>query len=82
MRVHSGLTQKEVARRMSTTQASIARLEGGSQNPGIRTLQDFASANGFCVEIGFIRSAIANERVDCVMVLDDAVPDCAFTKSR
>lgn len=52
----SRLTQAEVARRMGTTQTAIARLEAGRQSPSMRTLQDYARANGFCLEIGFVRA--------------------------
>lgn len=36
-RSRAGLTQEEVARRMKTTQAVIARLEGGGSKPSTRT---------------------------------------------
>ena len=43
-RTNSGLTQAELAKRMSTTQAVIARLEAGGRRPSTRTLERLAKA--------------------------------------
>ena len=43
-RTRAGLTQEQVARRMKTTQAVIARLEGGGSKPSTRTLERYAKA--------------------------------------
>ncbi len=72
MRSYSKLTQKEVAQRMATTQAAIARLESGVQSPSVRTLLSYARANGFCLEIGFVRSPGAAEKTGCILVIEDA----------
>ena len=45
-RTSAGLTQEQVARRMKTTQAVIARLESGGSKPSTRTLERFAAATG------------------------------------
>jgi len=45
-RVRAGLTQDEVARRMQTTQSTIARLESGRTLPSMRTLTRYAEATG------------------------------------
>ena len=45
-RSRAGLTQEELAKRMNTTQAVIARLEGGTHMPSTRTLEKFAKATG------------------------------------
>ena len=45
-RTRAGLTQGEVAQRMGTTQSVIARLEGGTRMPSIRTVQRYAQAVG------------------------------------
>lgn len=66
LRARSGLSQAEVARRMETSQAAIARLEAGKQSPSMRTLQDFARANGYCLEIGFVP---ADDRTGCILVI-------------
>ena len=58
-RAHAGLTQEEVARRMGTTQAVIARLEGGRVRPSTRTLDRFARATGTRLRISFEPAAPA-----------------------
>jgi ribosome-binding protein aMBF1 (putative translation factor) len=45
-RTRAGLTQEQVAQRMKTTQAVIARLEGGGSKPSTRTLERYAEATG------------------------------------
>lgn len=52
-RSRAGLTQAEVAQRMQTTQAVIARLEGGGTRPSTRTLEKFAKATGSRLRISF-----------------------------
>lgn len=47
------MTQDEVARRMGTTQAVVARLESGRTMPSTRTLQRFAEATGTRLVISF-----------------------------
>lgn len=42
----AGLTQEQLARRMSTTQAAIARLERHDSNPRLSTLRRAAEATG------------------------------------
>jgi transcriptional regulator with XRE-family HTH domain len=52
-RLAAGLTQKELAERMQTTQSVIARLEGGRVWPSTRTLERFAKATGTRLKISF-----------------------------
>ncbi len=52
-RAAAGLTQKQLATRMKTSQAYIARLEGGKEKPSTRTLNRFAKATGHRVVINF-----------------------------
>jgi transcriptional regulator with XRE-family HTH domain len=52
-RTRAGLTQQEVATRMKTTQAVIARLEGGGSKPSTRTLERYAEATGSRLRISF-----------------------------
>ncbi len=52
-RVKAGLTQAQVAQRMGTTQAVVARLEGGRARPSTRTLERFAKATGTSLKISF-----------------------------
>ena len=58
-RAASGLTQAEVAARVGTTQSAIARLESPSagHSPSVGTLQKYAKALGFKVEIRFVPDA-------------------------
>jgi ribosome-binding protein aMBF1 (putative translation factor) len=52
-RSRAGLTQEQVAKAMGTTQAVIARLEGGRVKPSTRTLERFAKATGTRLRIRF-----------------------------
>jgi transcriptional regulator with XRE-family HTH domain len=52
-RTRAGLTQEEVARKMKTTQAVIARLEGGGSKPSTRTLERYTEATGSRLRITF-----------------------------
>jgi len=52
-RAHAGLTQDQVAHRMDTTQAVIARMEGGGSMPSTRTLEKYARATGTRLKISF-----------------------------
>jgi transcriptional regulator with XRE-family HTH domain len=52
-RTRAGLTQKQVARRMKTTQAVVARLEGGGSKPSTRTLERYAEATRSRLRITF-----------------------------
>src|ERR1700761_8399216 len=52
-RARAGLTQEQVAQRMKTTQAVIARLEGGGSMPSTRTLEKYARATGTRLKISF-----------------------------
>lgn len=45
-RIAAGLTQKQLAQRMGTTQSAIARLESGTRTPTIDTLYHLAEALG------------------------------------
>jgi ribosome-binding protein aMBF1 (putative translation factor) len=52
-RAHAGLTQGQLAERMHTTQAVIARLESGRVKPSTRTLERLAAATGMRLRISF-----------------------------
>ena len=52
-RARAGLTQEQVAKRMKTTQAVVARLESGGSKPSTRTLERFAKATGSRLRISF-----------------------------
>lgn len=55
-RAASGLTQAQVAERIGTTQSAVARLESGKAKPSIATLQRYADALGYRVEIRFVKT--------------------------
>jgi ribosome-binding protein aMBF1 (putative translation factor) len=52
-RARAGLTQEELAARMKTKQAVIARLESGRARPSTRTLERVAQATGHRLKISF-----------------------------
>ena len=52
-RRRSGLSQTELARRMNTTQSTVARLESGRGQPSTWTLVRFAKATGHTLKISF-----------------------------
>jgi ribosome-binding protein aMBF1 (putative translation factor) len=56
-RARAGLTQEQLARRMRTTQAVVARLESGRVKPSTRTLERFAAATGTRLKISFEAAA-------------------------
>ncbi|NCN68022.1 MAG: helix-turn-helix transcriptional regulator [Thiomicrospira sp.] len=53
MRQKAGLTQEEIAQKMSTQKSNISRLESGSGNPGWKTLQKYAHACGFKIQLQY-----------------------------
>lgn len=50
----SGLTQKELAERTGIAQGDISKLENGSANPSIRTLQRLAAGMGMKLQLSFM----------------------------
>lgn len=52
-RAGAAMTQEDVAARMGTTQAVVARLESGRVMPSTRTLKRFAEATGTRLTISF-----------------------------
>lgn len=53
-RVSSGLTQQQLADRTGINQADISKLESGSANPSLRTLQRLAAGMGMNLRIDFV----------------------------
>ena len=49
----SGLTQKELAERTGISQGDISKMENGSANPSIRTLQRLAAGMGMKLQLEF-----------------------------
>jgi transcriptional regulator with XRE-family HTH domain len=63
-RAESGLTQAEVAERIGTTQSAIARLESAEpkHSPSIATLQKYAKALGYTVEVKLVKERRLTKR--------------------
>ncbi|MBU2053613.1 MAG: helix-turn-helix transcriptional regulator [Proteobacteria bacterium] len=59
-RTAAGITQAEVADRIGTTQSAVARLESGrgKHSPSLATLQKYAHALGYRLELRLINEAI------------------------
>ena len=53
LRMDSGLTQEEFARRMGTTKSAISRLESGHHAPSVKTLSNIATAFQKTLSISF-----------------------------
>ena len=53
-RIETGLTQKELSEKTGISQADISRLEHGTANPSIKTLQRIATALDRKLSIQFI----------------------------
>ena len=49
-----GLTQKELSTRSGIAQGDISKLENGSANPSVKTLQRLAKAMGKKLKIEFV----------------------------
>ncbi|MEI8233017.1 MAG: helix-turn-helix transcriptional regulator [bacterium] len=53
-RVEKGMTQAQIAKKMGTTQSSIARVESGKSHPTIPFMQRLAEALDMRLEIKFL----------------------------
>ena len=56
-REEAGLSQRELAARMGTSQAAIARLEAGSVAPTLTTLQKVAAALNLKIAVGLSKAS-------------------------
>lgn len=63
-RAAAGLTQADVAARIGTTQSAIARLESADtrHSPSVATLQRYASALGYTLQIRLVKARAGNPR--------------------
>ena len=52
-RKSSGMTQKQLSEKTGIAQADISKLESGSANPSLRTLQRLAAGMGMRITIEF-----------------------------
>ena len=53
-RKNSGLTQKQLAKRTGIAQGDISKLESGSGNPSLKTLQRLAAAMDMKLRLEFL----------------------------
>lgn len=53
-RIEAGMTQKQLSERTGINQSNLSRIENGSANPSVATLEKIASALGKKVSISFI----------------------------
>ena len=53
-RRNSGLTQKELSERTGIAQGDISKLESGSANPSLKTLQRLATAMDMKLKLEFV----------------------------
>jgi ribosome-binding protein aMBF1 (putative translation factor) len=54
LREKRGLSQRELAERLGTTQSAVARLEAGHVSPSLPTLDKLADALGVELVVGFV----------------------------
>ncbi len=56
LRKEAGLTQEELAKKLHTKKSNISRLENVNSkiSPKLSTIEDFAKAIGYKLEIGFV----------------------------
>lgn len=54
LRERKGLSQRELAELVGTTQSAIARLEAGNVSPSLRTLDKIAAALGAEVSLSIV----------------------------
>ena len=59
LREKRGLSQRELAERLGTTQSAVARLEGGNISPSLPTLDKVADALGVELVVSFVDLANA-----------------------
>ncbi len=53
-RIEAGMTQKQLSEKTGINQSNLSRIENGSANPSVATLEKIASALGKKVSISFI----------------------------
>ena len=53
-RKSSGITQKQLSERTGITQSEISKMENGSGNPSLKTMQRLASGMGMKLKVEFL----------------------------
>ncbi len=54
-RKDSGMTQKELSEKTGINQSDISKLENGTANPSLKTLQRLADGMGMVLKLEFVR---------------------------
>jgi predicted transcriptional regulator len=73
-RTQAGLSQRELARRASTSQSVVARIEGGATDPTTATLERLLEAAGFEARVTLTPMTVADTHM-----LDDVARILALT---
>lgn len=60
-RSEAGLSQRQLAARIGTSQPTVARWESGAQLPSVRSLTKIARATGFELTVGMHRADRSKE---------------------
>lgn len=63
-RTHAGLTQRELAERVGTSQSAIARIERGVVSPSLRTVRRLVAAAGFDLRLSLVPASPADPVVE------------------
>lgn len=61
-RTRAKLSQAELAKKMATSQSTIARLESGAAKPSLTTLEKFAKATGMTMRVVFEPAKASKKR--------------------
>jgi transcriptional regulator with XRE-family HTH domain len=61
-RTKAKLSQAELAKKMGTSQSTIARLESGAAKPSLSTLERFAKATGMRMRVVFEPASPSSKR--------------------
>ncbi len=61
-RTRAKLSQAQLAKKMGTSQSTIARLESGSAKPSLSTLERFANATGMRMRVVFEPAKVIKKR--------------------
>jgi transcriptional regulator with XRE-family HTH domain len=61
-RTRAKLSQAQLAKKMGTSQSTIARLESGSAKPSLSTLERFAKATGMKMRVVFEPAKVVKKR--------------------
>lgn len=61
MRQAAGLSQSELAERMNKNKGNLSRMEKPGANPTWSSIQNYAEACGFQLEVGFTPKELADQ---------------------